>query len=73
MVNESESLINVVTPNKPKVLIGLGQKGKWPGAGATKSPVADGAPPAERRDLTHPLVFTRNVVSPYLSHRESEP
>jgi hypothetical protein len=25
MVNESESLINVVKPNKPKVLIGLGQ------------------------------------------------
>jgi hypothetical protein len=26
MVNGSELLINVVTPNKPKVLIGLSQK-----------------------------------------------
>jgi hypothetical protein len=26
MVNESESLINAVKPDKPKVLIGLGQK-----------------------------------------------
>ena len=33
-----------------------------------KSLVADEVPPAERQDLTHSLVFTRNVVSPYLSH-----
>lgn len=26
MINESELLINVVTPNKPKMLIGLHQK-----------------------------------------------
>ena len=29
MVNISELLINPVTQNKPKLLIGLGQKGKW--------------------------------------------
>ncbi len=28
-VNIGESLINVVNTNKPKVLIGLSQKGKW--------------------------------------------
>ena len=64
MVNISESLINVVTANKPKVLIGLGQNGKWPRTGATESPVADVAPPAKRRDLTHLMLLTRNVLSP---------
>jgi hypothetical protein len=72
MVNGSELLINVVTPNKPKVLTGLSQKGKWPGARAIKSLAADEVPPAERQDLTHSLVFTRNVVSPYPSRWESE-
>ena len=30
----------------------LGPKGTWSGTGAQASPVADGAPPAERSDLT---------------------
>jgi len=30
----------------------LGPKGKWPSSGADRSPDADDAPPAERRDLT---------------------
>jgi hypothetical protein len=29
MANEREPLINVVIDNKPKVLTGLTQKGKW--------------------------------------------
>ena len=37
---------SVVTVGKPKVLIGLGQKGMWPGWGARTSPHADVAPPA---------------------------
>lgn len=68
MVNPGESPINLVTENKPKVLGGfgrsskqsspararrLGPKGKGSGTGAPNSPVADGAPPAERRNLTH--------------------
>lgn len=68
MVNPGESLIDVVTENKPKVMgcLGwsskqsspararrLGPKGKGSGTGAPNSPVADGAPPAERRNLTH--------------------
>ena len=52
MVNESESLINVVKINKPKMLEGLNQKGMWSGTGAICSPVAVVVPPAERRDLT---------------------
>jgi len=65
MVNISESLINVASFNKPKVLISskrayrLGPKGKWAGTGAFTSPVADVAPPAERRDLTHAGMQTK--------------
>jgi hypothetical protein len=33
MVNTSELLINVVTENKPKMLLGLGQKAPWTGPG----------------------------------------
>ena len=53
MVNICESLINVVSSNKPKMLIGLNQNGKWPGIDARTSSVADDEPPAERQDLTH--------------------
>ena len=56
MVNPGEASVNVVTENKPKVLIGLGQKGTWSGPGAPNSSGADGAPPAKRRDLNHPRV-----------------
>ena len=84
MVNICESLINVVSRNKPKMLNSprradrLEPKGKWSGTGVIASPVADVAPPAERRDLTHIEVLARNVVSPLfsrqtLSARESEP
>ena len=59
MVNKCEPLINAVTENKPKVLTSpgkadrLGPKGKGSGIGAPNSPIADGVPPAERRNLTH--------------------
>ena len=53
MVNRCESLINVVNANKPKMLIGLNQNGKWPSTAVRTSAVADEAPPAERQDLTH--------------------
>jgi len=53
MVNICEPLLNVVTRNKPKMLTGLNQKGKGSGTGAIKSSVADVAPSAKRRNLTH--------------------
>ena len=60
MVNKSESLLNVVRLNKPKVLMcfhkkheGLGQKGKGPGIGVVESPIVDAGSSAERRNLTH--------------------
>ena len=59
MVKTSEPLINVVNENKPKVLRvparnrRLGPKGKGPGIGVPNSPIADGASPAKRRNLTH--------------------
>ena len=71
MVKTSEPLINVVNENKPKVLRvparnrRLGPKGKGPGIGVPNSPIANGAPPAKRRNLTHlNQVQSRNVASP---------
>ncbi len=52
MGNTCESPVNAVKSNKPKMLIGLDQKGTWPGSGTPMSPDADVAPPAERRTLT---------------------
>jgi len=62
MVNICEPLVNVVNGNKPKVLTSLrganrlGPKGKWPGVRVSSSLTADDAPPANRRNLTHPMV-----------------
>ncbi len=71
MANIGEPLINAVTLNKPKVLRvpkrnqRLGPKGKGPGIGALNSPIVDEAPPAKRRNLSHPRqVQSRNLVSP---------
>ena len=52
MVNICESLINVVTSNKPKMLTGLNQNGMWSGLDAALSSNVDVVPPAERRGLT---------------------
>src|SRR5271157_6632374 len=51
------------------MLSGLNQKGKWSGTGAPNSPVADGAPPAERHDLTPGSIEKVNEVIP-LSPRD---
>ncbi len=53
MVNRGELLINVVTSNKPKVLKGLNQNGKWVGLGVFWSPNTDVVPPANRQYLSH--------------------
>lgn len=52
MVNVSESLINVVTNDKPKRLIGLSQNGERIGVETVYFSTADAIPPAKRRDLT---------------------
>ena len=52
MVNKCESLINVVNPNKPKMLIGLDQKVCGQVQALTHSSAAVVEPPAVRRDLT---------------------
>ncbi len=64
MVNICEPLINVVIGNKPKVLTWLpkeahrlGPKGKGSSMSAANSLIAEVAPPAERRDLTHALWY----------------
>jgi len=51
-VNPGEVLIKVVNKDEPKMLSGSDQNGTWSGPGAATSPGADGAPPAERHDLT---------------------
>jgi hypothetical protein len=63
MVNPGEVLLNAVIDDKPKRLIGLDQKGTWPGLGAPNSPYADDAPPAERHDLTH-VAFAKERGKP---------
>ncbi len=80
MVKTSEPLINVVNENKPKVLSvpernqRLGPKGKGSGIGVPNSPIADGVPPAKRRNLTHlNQVLSWNVLSPSVSLWESKP
>ena len=58
MVKISEPLINVVIWNKPKMLKisererRLGPKGKGSRIGVSNSPIAVGAPPADRRNLS---------------------
>jgi hypothetical protein len=39
-----------------KLLLGLDQKGAWPGAGVKSSSAADDVPPAYRHDLTHSVM-----------------
>ena len=68
MVNSSEVLIKAVMFNKPKLLIGLDQKGKWPGVGTQRFPATDEAPPAERHDLTLAASMKVNEVSPQSSN-----
>ena len=73
MVNICELLINVVTCDRPKVLIGLSQNGKGSGMGAPNSPSADGEPPAERQSLTHTGTCTKRGKPTGLPVKESEP
>ena len=68
-VNPGEVLIKVVTENKPKMLSGLNQKVSGQVRGLRIIPVADGAPPAERHDLTPGSIEKVNEVTP-LSPRE---
>src|SRR5712691_6985079 len=66
-VNLREALVNVVMSNKRKMLTRLGQNGTWSRPGVIRSPGADAAPPAKRRDLTHTATRTERgkpVVSP---------
>jgi hypothetical protein len=46
MVNICELLTSVVTQDKPKMLIGLNQNGKWSGIGIPNLPIVDVAPSA---------------------------
>jgi hypothetical protein len=41
MLKITEPSINVVNVDEPKMLIGSTQNGKWPGMGASDSPLAD--------------------------------
>jgi hypothetical protein len=41
MLKVIEPLINIVNDNRPKMLSGLTQNGKWPGVGVLCSPIAE--------------------------------
>ena len=64
MANPSELLINLVTLNKPKALIGLDQKRYVAGISARFSESRDATPPGERQGLNHFLLLTWNMVNP---------
>jgi len=67
MVNIGEPLLNVVKGDKPKTLKGLSQKARGQARGLSHPPTQTARPPADRRDLQHPLDQTWNVVNPSLS------
>jgi hypothetical protein len=74
MVNPGESLINVVNPNKSKMLTRLEPTGVWSGPGVFCSPGAVGVPPADRRDLTRAgIQAERGKPVSLLDNQESEP
>ena len=57
-VNTCEPLINVVTSDKPKMLIGLSQKARGQEKEFTLSFSQTIRPPANRRNLTHSWIWT---------------
>ena len=52
MEKESELLTNLVNENKPKMLTGLDQNGRWTGYGVRLSPYTAVAKPGKRQLLT---------------------
>src|SRR5262249_25014686 len=67
MGNPGEALLNVVLTSKRKMLTRLAQPGTGSSPAVSLSAGADGAPPANRRDLTHPVATTERgkpVASP---------
>src|ERR671923_2940445 len=64
MVNISELLINPVTQNKPKLLIGLGQKGKWYGCNVGFSLHKVSESTGEQAEPKHSMSSLRNVETP---------
>ena len=70
MVNTCELSINVVRSNRPKMLIGLGQKGTVAGTGAPLSPVVD-TQRYRRTESTSPILVNlveRGKPVSFLSH-----
>jgi hypothetical protein len=73
MANVSESPCSRREGPQAKEAVRLEPKGTWSGRGALISPLADVAPPADRRSLrSSGLVLVRNVVSPIVSTADVE-
>jgi RNA-directed DNA polymerase len=64
--------MNVVTENKRKMLIRLGQNGTWSGLGAPNSPGADAAPPAKSGGPPHLGTSTERGKPVVLPARDSD-
>jgi hypothetical protein len=67
-VKVTESLINVVTVDEPKKLIGSGQNGTASVIPTLVLGYTDTRCTADRRDLTQQNVALRNEVNPMLRH-----
>src|SRR5262249_41815793 len=67
--NLGELPINVVRTSKPKMLIGLNQKGTWPGAGVSPFPCRRCRATGEQAEPTPSVIRPWNVVSPSSSLR----
>lgn len=60
--NVCEPLINVVNTNKPNTLTGLNQNGTWDGLWVFGFPQhSHQRPPANRRNLPHPLGYAQGT------------
>jgi hypothetical protein len=70
MVNRCEPSLNVVIPNKPKMLTGLNQKVRSTVWSLILAPSWAYKATGEQRAPKPSLSFTRNTVSPYRSSPE---
>ena len=73
MANSGELPINVVRTSKPKMLIGLNQKGTWPSAGVSLFPCRRCRATGGEAEPKPSVIRPWNVISPSSSLRVGRP
>jgi hypothetical protein len=73
MTNICEPVIKIVTKNKPKWLIGLGQKGKEARRSSPNCGLVEHSLPGQEQVSKATYSLRWNLETPYISHWESEP